>query len=149
MNGEPHHLGKIAQRTLAAVGLPVRICHEADSCVEGQMPGISRYMLRIQRQDPLQQKHQEQYQKTNCIKNHRTYYVSLRGHFFPAVNTHDLINQLFTGTTDSGKEYFFTIHNLSDVGSQRNGERYQYNEINRILNKVFHYLSSPFSKITK
>lgn len=61
LHGQPGHLGEVAHRGFAAVGLPVGIGHEADRGVEGDMVGHRRLVRRIERQhalkprDPIQQ----------------------------------------------------------------------------------------------
>ena len=54
LHREADHLAEVAQRGLAAVGLPVGVGDETDRGVERQCPFQARQVLRVQRQAALQ-----------------------------------------------------------------------------------------------
>ncbi len=48
LGGEPYHLAEVGEAGLAGVGLPVGVGHEADRCVEGELPVQPGQLLRVE-----------------------------------------------------------------------------------------------------
>ena len=72
LDREPHHLGEVAQRVLAAVGLPVRVGHEADRGVERQRRRDVHHVGRVERQAVLDALDQEYSSRTPTTLNAST-----------------------------------------------------------------------------
>ena len=63
LDREPEHLGQVAERELAAIGLPVRVADEARCRVERDVGVHSAEALRVERQGPLEPEQQVQNQQ--------------------------------------------------------------------------------------
>ena len=98
LDGQPRHLREEAHRRFAAVGLPVRIGHEADGGIEGQIGGDGGESVGIERQESLEPLQQINGKKSRQTENEQSPGVGLPGHFLFLIDPAASVNPSFQGT---------------------------------------------------
>ncbi|MCY1404288.1 hypothetical protein D9M71_194940 [compost metagenome] len=129
LHGQPGHLAQVAQRRLAAVGLPVGVGDEADGGVQRQRPFQPRQVLRIERQRTLQQKDGEQQRQPRQVERQQGQGVGLPVLLAVRVDAAGPVDQALRRLQERAEECPPAFHDLVvEAPEERRRHQYQREE---------------------
>ena len=126
---QPCHLGQVAHRAFAAVGLPVGIGGETGGGVERQHRRDARQALRIQRQVPLQPLQRVERQHPDKAEEQHVDRVFDPGHFVCGLDATKPIDEAFNRLEHRVKQGMLPVEDARHVGAERHRDGEHQEEI--------------------
>ena len=144
LHGQADGLGEVAERALAAIGLPVRVRHEADRRVEREVPREAGEPLGIARQHALQHEDGEQPCQRERRERQRAYQVAFPAHDVGTVDADAPVHHVLH-RHEHTREHGHPLagHDLVDIARQRDGERHEQGKVDAVFQQLVHHRSSP------
>lgn len=118
LHREADHLAEVAQRGLAAVGLPVGIGDETDRGVERQCPFQARQVLRVQRQAALQHEDREQQDQAGQVECQQRQGVGLPVLLARRIDAEQAIADALQWRQRRAEEIALAFHHLEAVAPE-------------------------------